>query len=87
VPPLSFDLVVASEILYYLSDDEFAATLSLLQHTMVAGARLVAVHWRQPGPERPRDADQAHAALASAPWLTRVQRGGTDDYLLEVFRR
>jgi SAM-dependent methyltransferase len=87
VPLLRYDLVVASEILYYLSDDELAGTLSLLQRCMVAGALLVAVHWRPPGPERPRDARQAHAALAKAPWLTRVQRGGTDDYLLEVFRR
>jgi hypothetical protein len=87
VPQLAFDLVVASEILYYLSDDEFAGTLSLLERTMVAGTPLVAVHWRQPGPERPRDADQAHAALAGAPWLTGVHHGGTDDYLLEVFRR
>ena len=87
VPLLQYDLVVASEILYYLSDDELAETLSLLQRCMVAGALLVAVHWRPPGPERPRDAQQAHAALANAPWLTRVQRGGTGDYLLEVFRR
>ncbi|MGZ4322301.1 MAG: SAM-dependent methyltransferase [Solirubrobacteraceae bacterium] len=87
VPQLPFDLVVASEILYYLSDDELATTVALLHHTMVAGAALVAVHWRPRGPERPRDALQAHAALANAPWLTRVHEGGTDDYLLEVFRR
>ncbi|HEX4673170.1 MAG TPA: SAM-dependent methyltransferase [Solirubrobacteraceae bacterium] len=87
VPPLPFDLVVASEILYYLSDDELTGTLSLLGDTMLAGARLVAVHWRPRGPERPRDAEQAHAALVTAPWLTSVHRGGTDDYLLEVFRR
>jgi SAM-dependent methyltransferase len=87
VPRRPFDLVVASEILYYLADAELAGTLSLLQRCMVAGARLVAVHWRPPGPERPRDAEQAHAALASEPWLTQVQTGGTDDYLLEVFRR
>jgi cyclopropane fatty-acyl-phospholipid synthase-like methyltransferase len=87
VPALPFDLVVASEILYYLSDEELAGTLSLLEHCMVAGARLVAVHWRPPGPERPRDAEQAHAALARESWLTRVERGGTGDYLLEVFCR
>jgi cyclopropane fatty-acyl-phospholipid synthase-like methyltransferase len=87
VPQLPFDLVVASEILYYLSDEELAGTLSLLHHCMVAGAALVAVHWRPPGPERHRDAEQAHAALASAPWLTSVRRDATDDYLLEVFRR
>jgi hypothetical protein len=87
VPRLRFDLVVASEILYYLSDEELAGTLSLLQRCMIAGARLVAVHWRPRGPERRRDADEAHAALEAARWLTQVAHGGTDDYLLEVFRR
>jgi hypothetical protein len=87
VPRLAYDLVVASEILYYLSNDELAGTLALLHRTMVAGATLVAVHWRPGGPERPRDAAQAHAALANVPGLTRVHQGGTDDYLLEVFRR
>jgi Nodulation protein S (NodS) len=87
VPHLPFDLVVASEILYYLSDEDLAATLSLLQRGMVAGAPLVAVHWRPPGPERARDAAQAHAALSREPWLTPVHSGGTDDYLLDVFRR
>src|SRR6201985_1449966 len=70
VPRLAFDLVVASEILYYLSDEELAGTLSLLDDTMLAVARLVAVHWRPRGPERPRDAEQAHDSLAASPWLT-----------------
>jgi SAM-dependent methyltransferase len=87
VPEGPFDLVVASEILYYLADGQFAGTLALLERSMVAGALLVAVHWRPPGPERPRDAEQAHAAVRAASWLTRVHLGGTEDYLLEVFRR
>jgi cyclopropane fatty-acyl-phospholipid synthase-like methyltransferase len=87
VPEQAFDLVVASEILYYLSERALAETLALLQRTMAAGASLVAVHWRPSGSERPRDAEQAHAALAARPWLSRVRSGGTDDYLLDVFRR
>jgi hypothetical protein len=87
VPEHAFDLVVASEILYYLSERELAGTLALLQRTTFAGASLVAVHWRPPGPERPRDAEQAHAALAGQPWLSGVRSGGTPDYLLDVFAR
>jgi hypothetical protein len=87
VPEQPFDLVIASEILYYLSDRELAGTLALLERTMVAGASLVAVHWRPSGPERPRDADQAHAALAGQPWLAHVRADGTSDYRLDVFAR
>lgn len=87
LPKLPLDLVVASEILCYLDDEQLAGTLALLERHMLAGSRLVAVHWRPSGPERPRDAEQAHAALRCAPWLTRIVCGGTDDYLLEVFSR
>lgn len=87
VPDEAFDLVVASEILYYLTPAQLAGTLSMLERQMVPGARLVAVHWRPAGPERPRDAEAAHGALRGRPWLAAVHRGGTDDYLLEVMTR
>jgi SAM-dependent methyltransferase len=87
VPERPFDLVVASEILYYLTDDELARTLATLERTMIGGALLVAAHWRPAGPERPRDAEQAHAALRAQRWLMPTHRGGTDDYLLEAFLR
>jgi predicted O-methyltransferase YrrM len=87
VPEHPFDLVIASEILYYLSDDELAGTLALLERAMVVGALLIAAHWRPSGRERPRDAQQAHAALAGQPWLSRVRSGGTREYLLDVFAR
>jgi trans-aconitate methyltransferase len=87
IPDQPYDLVVASEILYYLSDTHLNGTLALLARNMVAGASLVAVHWRPGGPERPRDAEQAHAALRALPSLSRVRCDGTEQYLLEVFRR
>jgi SAM-dependent methyltransferase len=87
VPPETFDLVVASEILYYLTPAQLSGTLSVLERQMAPGARLVAVHWRPAGPERPRDAEAAHAALRAQPWLAALHRGGTDDYLLEVMTR
>jgi cyclopropane fatty-acyl-phospholipid synthase-like methyltransferase len=87
LPERPFDLVVASEILYYLSDDDLDATLALLERTMVDGALPVAVHWRPSGPERPRNAEQSHAALAGQPWLSQVRSAGTDDYRLDVFSR
>jgi SAM-dependent methyltransferase len=87
IPQRPFDLVVASEILYYLSDAALDGTLQLLERDMVAGSSLVAVHWRPAGPERPRDAERAHAALLAAPWLSHVRSQHTDDYLLDVFAR
>lgn len=89
VPPGPYDLVVASEILYYLDEPSYRSTLDLLPSWMALGGRLVAVHWRPGGPERPRSADRVHADLAALPPLTRVcgsdRRDG--DYRLDVFER
>jgi cyclopropane fatty-acyl-phospholipid synthase-like methyltransferase len=87
IPDGPFDLVVASEILYYLTATELASTLAALESRMVPGARLVAVHWRSPGPERPFSARQVHRLLRAQPWLEPLTRGGTRDYLLDVMER
>ena len=69
LPDGPFDLVVASEILYYLDADELQATLDRLAELLAPGARLVAVHWRPDGAERPLTAAAVHAALRALPWL------------------
>lgn len=84
IPARRFDLVIASEILYYLSAAELDATLARLESCMAPRARLVAVHWRPPGPERPLDAAYVHRVLHEQAWLTPLASGGTDDYALDV---
>ena len=87
IPEGPFDLVVASEILYYLSAGELDATLARLESCMAPRARLVAVHWRPAGPERPLDAEQVHRLLREQPWLAPGTAAGTDDYALDVMER
>jgi SAM-dependent methyltransferase len=87
IPPRDYDLVVASEILYYLSPPELEDTLEVTRRHLVAGGRLVAVHWRPPGPERPFDAAGVHDRLHHVPWLAAVTSAVTDDYLLDVLER
>jgi SAM-dependent methyltransferase len=87
VPAGQFDLVVASEILYYLNAAELAATVLMLKSRVSPGARLVAVHWRPAGPERPLDAQQVHGLLRRQTWLKPVRSSGTRDYLLDVLER
>lgn len=87
IPPGPYDLVVASEILYYLDRATLTDTLAALREAMAPEARLVAVHWRPAGPERPLDAAAVHAALADQRWLRPVTLGGTGDYLLDVYER
>jgi len=87
IPRRRYDLVVASEVLYYLDPAALAGTLRVLCDCMRAGARLVAVHWRPGGPERPFDGAQVHALIRRQTWLAQVMTGSTDDYLLDVLAR
>ena len=87
IPQAGYDLVVASEILYYLDAAELEATLSALAAYTLSKARVVAVHWRPPGPERPFDAAQVHAALDRQSWLVRAGSHSTPDYLLDAWER
>jgi predicted TPR repeat methyltransferase len=87
VPDQKFDLIVASEILYYLSAEDLERTLGLIRGRLVSGGRLVAVHWRPPGPERPFTAVEVHARLREDPWLARVHTDETGTYLLDALER
>jgi SAM-dependent methyltransferase len=46
LPAGSVDLVVLSEVLYYLSDDDLVASLDRLLMILEPGGHLLAVHWR-----------------------------------------
>jgi O-methyltransferase involved in polyketide biosynthesis len=87
IPHRRYDLVVASEILYYLDAAELEATLSTLAAHTLPGTRIVAVHWRPPGPERPLPAGQVHAAVHRQSWLAPAASHSTPDYLLDAWER
>ncbi|HTX07677.1 MAG TPA: SAM-dependent methyltransferase [Solirubrobacteraceae bacterium] len=84
LPDGRFDLVVASEVLYYLTVSAVERALARLREAMAPGGRLVAVHWRPTGPERPLDARTVHDLLRAQAWLAPVNRADTGDYLLDV---
>ncbi len=87
IPRAHYQLVVASEVLYYLSAPQLAQTLAALEQMLVPRGRLVAVHWRPPGPERPFTAAQVHARLRGQQWLIARHSAHTADYLLDVLER
>lgn len=87
LPEGNFDLVVASETLYYLDPAALAQTLELLAARTVSGARLVCVHWRPPGPERPLTAAHVHDEVRRQAWLRRLTTECRPEYLLDVLER
>lgn len=87
IPKSEYDLVVASEILYYLEEDDFERTLAVIRARLVHGGRMVAVHWRPAGTERPFTGGEVHRRLRDDPWLTSVRGEQAPDYLLDVLER
>ena len=81
------DLVVLSEVLYYLDDAVVAATLDRVAEALEPGADLVLVHWRGWPPEAPRDAAATHRTAAAHPALDEVVAHIDEGFLLHVLRR
>lgn len=84
--PAGADLVVLSEVLYFIPHDELAPIISGLCQRAAPDAHLVAVHWRYPVAGWPDGGAGTHAALADEPRLRRIHRASSSpDYLIEVF--
>jgi SAM-dependent methyltransferase len=64
------DLIVCSEVLYYLDGHAFALAVDRLRELVEAGATLLAVHWRAPTRTYPLLGDEVHDRLVAAlePW-------------------
>jgi hypothetical protein len=86
-PPGSFDLVLLSEVGYYLGPADLRTMLAAAAGSLRRGGELVSVHWRHPVADHPLRGDAVHAAIAELPSLRRLSRVEEDDFLLEVFVR
>jgi LmbE family N-acetylglucosaminyl deacetylase len=87
LPAEPTDLVVFSEILYYLGDADLAATVDGAVAALRPGGHLLAVHWLPWAAEAPRDGMAAHRVLLAHPGLTRVVEHMDEDFVLHVLGR
>jgi cyclopropane fatty-acyl-phospholipid synthase-like methyltransferase len=84
-PSGPFDLLVLSEVAYYLQADALAAALHRECPRLQPGATVVATHWRHPVADYPLTGDETHAVIAQTPGLTRVGRYRDRDVVIEIF--
>lgn len=82
-----FDLVVVSELLYFLAPDDRQDLYARARNGLEPSGHLVAVHWRHPFAEAPSTGDEAHAELAAARGLRQVVEHVERDFLLGVWER
>jgi SAM-dependent methyltransferase len=84
-PPGSWDLIVCSEILYYLQEPALDEAIGWIETQLAYGASVLAVSWRGVGREEPLLGDEVHDRLAAqlAAWHTLDAR--RDGYRLDRF--
>jgi SAM-dependent methyltransferase len=85
-PAGPFDLIVCSEVLYYLDAPAFDAAQEAIERTLLPGGSLLAVHWRPPARRYPLRGDEVHERLTSLGWPAAVSLR-TGSYVLERFDR
>jgi SAM-dependent methyltransferase len=81
----SFDLIVISEMLYYLREADLALLVRRCIASLTPGGALLLCHWRRPFHDRLIDTDAAHALFDESPALHHLSRHAEDDFLLDVW--
>ncbi len=86
-PAGPWELVVCSELLYYLAADSLTRAIAWLTTQVRDGACVLAVSWRGQGTDEPFLGDEVHDRLARelAPWHSLDAR--RDGYRLDRFQR
>lgn len=80
-PTGTYDLVVLSEVGYYLDSADLERLLDLIEASLSPDGTVVACHWRHPVQDYPLTGDAVHEALARWPRTSRVEE---EDFLLDV---
>ncbi len=85
-PEGPFDLIVASEILYYFTEEVMLAALRRFEEKLAPGGSLLAVHWRGEPRTHPLRGDEVHDLLDCHTRFTNVLAATEPEYRLDLFR-
>jgi SAM-dependent methyltransferase len=85
MPEGPFDLIVASEVLYYWPREVVLEALRSFEEILAEGAVLVAVHWRKETKTYPLQGDEVHELLVRHARLKNAKTIKEPEYRLDVF--
>jgi SAM-dependent methyltransferase len=84
-PEGSFDLIVLSEVGYYLRPSELADTIEKLEDSLTPNGLLLACHWLHPFAEAFQDGREVHQQLARMLGIPPLYRYEDSDFVLEAW--
>lgn len=84
MPGGRFDLIVASEVLYYLTRPEMLETLRRFEDALSPGGTLVAVHWRKQTETYPLQGDEVHGLILEYTHLNVIETAIEPEYRIDV---
>ena len=85
MPDGPFDLIVASEVLYYFPREEMLTVLRGFERELARGGILLAVHWRRKTETYPLQGDEVHDLLVEHTRLLNKETIIEPDYRLDLF--
>jgi SAM-dependent methyltransferase len=85
MPVGPFDLIVASEVLYYFPREEMLAVLEGFERELAPGGALLVVHWRRETKTYPLQGDEVHELLGRNTRLRNKETIVEPDYRLDLF--
>jgi predicted TPR repeat methyltransferase len=84
-PQGPFDLVVASEVMYYWPEDVMLSALGRFEEVLAPGGSLLAVHWRKETKTYPLQGDEVHDLLLGHTRLANTTTIVEPEYRLNLF--
>jgi predicted TPR repeat methyltransferase len=84
-PEGPFDLIVASEVLYYWPEDVMLAALQRFEEVLAPNGVLLAVHWRKETKTYPLQGDEVHELLVEHARLANTATIVEPEYRLDLF--
>jgi hypothetical protein len=84
-PSKGFDLVVLSEVCYYLDAAVLRTALDREVPRLMRGATVIAAHWRHPVAEYPMTGDRANDVIGATAGLHHIGGYRDADVVIEVF--
>ncbi|QOT82166.1 methyltransferase domain-containing protein (plasmid) [Cupriavidus basilensis] len=82
-----FELIVISELAYYLSDAGVEHMAHRVRRTLAPGGLLLACHWRRPFGERMISSERAHELLGQHAGLDCIATHVEADFLMQAWTR